>query len=334
MQSIAMFNNKGGVGKTTLLCNLAAWLGLKLKKKVLVVDADPQCNTTQLVLSENEINNIYESTSAFTIYSIVRPLSQGKGYAKEVTPISVVDYGFELIPGDPRLALAEDFLSKDWSDAIGGSQRGIQTSMLFKQLLSKSSGYDYVFFDMGPSLGSINRSVLLACDFFLSPMSIDIFSLKAVENIGNALETWNSKWKLGIDQLDKDGKDDFDDDLDFDIKFCGYVAQQYTQKTTGGVKRAVTSYEKILKRIPKTIQSSLLKENLLLGSISDYEIGRIPNLHSLVPMSQTARKPIFDLKANDGVRGAHFNKVQEAAKLFEDITSKLLENINEIEKNG
>jgi cellulose biosynthesis protein BcsQ len=334
MYSIAMFNNKGGVGKTTLLCNLAAWLGLKLKKKILVIDADPQCNTTQLVLSEEEINRIYDTQTSFTIYSMVRPLSQGKGYAKDIMPISVADYGFDLIPGDPRLALQEDFLSKDWSDATSGLQRGFQTSMLFKQLISKSAHYDYVLFDMGPSLGSINRAVLLACDFFLSPMSIDIFSLKAVENIGNALETWDAKWKSGLVQLDQEGRDDFDGDLDFDIKFCGYVAQQYTQKTTAGVKRAVTSYEKILKRIPATIEKSLLKGKLSLRSIGDYEIGKIPNLHSLVPMSQSARKPIFELKAKDGVRGAHFNKVEEAGVLFREITKKLIINIDEIQKNG
>jgi AAA domain len=264
---------------------------------------------------------------------MVRPLSQGKGYAKELNPIRVSDYGFDLIPGDPKLALAEDFLSNDWSDALRGEARGIQTSMLFKELLNKSTNYDYVFFDMGPSLGSINRSVLLACDFFLSPMSIDIFSLRAVENIGNALETWNKKWKNGVAQLDDESKVDFGSDLDFDIRFCGYVAQQYTQKTTGGVKRAVTSYERILKRMPETISQSLLADKIVLGSISDYELGKIPNLHSLVPMSQTARKPIFALKAKDGVRGAHFNKVGEASQLFGGITKRLLSNISKIEQN-
>ena len=50
MKSIAFFNNKGGVGKTTLLCNLAGYLSIKCRKKILVIDADPQCNTTSYVL--------------------------------------------------------------------------------------------------------------------------------------------------------------------------------------------------------------------------------------------------------------------------------------------
>lgn len=66
MKSIAFFNNKGGVGKTTLLCNLAGYLSIKLEEKVLVIDADPQCNTTSYVLPEDSFYSFYftyENTS-------------------------------------------------------------------------------------------------------------------------------------------------------------------------------------------------------------------------------------------------------------------------------
>ncbi len=59
MKSIVFFNNKGGVGKTTLLCNLAAFLSIKERKKILIVDADPQCNSTTYVLSEEQLENIF-----------------------------------------------------------------------------------------------------------------------------------------------------------------------------------------------------------------------------------------------------------------------------------
>jgi cellulose biosynthesis protein BcsQ len=57
MRSIAFFNNKGGVGKTTLLCNVAAFLAREKDKKVLIVDADPQCNATQLMLDDDDVLN-------------------------------------------------------------------------------------------------------------------------------------------------------------------------------------------------------------------------------------------------------------------------------------
>lgn len=334
MKSIAFFNNKGGVGKTTLLCNVAAYLALVRNKKVLVVDADPQCNATQLLLDEDEVFKLYDSASSFTIYSIVHPLSIGKGYASTMSARRVVDYGVDLIPGDPRLALKEDLLSKDWQDAAAGDIRGLRTSYLFTEFLIRCKEYDFVLFDMGPSLGSINRAVLLSCNYFLSPMSIDIFSLKAIENISAALLEWNKRLTHGLSQLDSAMKEDIPSNRGFEIKFAGYVAQQYIQKTTQGEQRAVASYEKIMKRIPKTIKTYFVDRLKSANSPEiNYEIGTIPNLYSLIPMSQTAHKPIFSLKAKDGVRGAHFNKVREAEGIFSDLTQQLLLNLKVLSHN-
>jgi cellulose biosynthesis protein BcsQ len=229
MQSIAFFNNKGGVGKTTLLCNVAAYLAIEMDKKVLVVDADPQCNATQLMLDELKVFELYDNQKSFTIHSIIHPLSIGKGYSETLEPIAVTDYGVDLIPGDPRLALKEDLLSKDWQDAIAGDIRGLRTSFLFSQLLDRCQDYDFVLFDMGPSLGSINRAVLLACDFFVSPMSIDIFSLRAIENISTALLEWKKRLSHGLSQVEESLKSDVPSGAAFDIMFAGYVAQQYIQ---------------------------------------------------------------------------------------------------------
>ena len=70
MKSIAIFNNKGGVGKTTLLANLASFLGLVKNRKVLIVDADPQCNITQLLFSDEEVDRLYSDKMTFTIDKI------------------------------------------------------------------------------------------------------------------------------------------------------------------------------------------------------------------------------------------------------------------------
>jgi hypothetical protein len=227
--------------------------------------------------------------------------------------------------------LKEDLLSKDWQDAVAGDVRGMRTSYLFTEFLLGCRDYDYVLFDMGPSLGSINRSVLLSCDFFLSPMSIDIFSLKAIENISAALLEWDRRLAHGISQLDPALIGDLPSTRTFEIKFSGYVAQHYIQKTKHGEKRAVDSYEKIMKRIPKTIKIYFVEKFKSSKNIDvNYEIGTIPNLYSLIPMSQTAHKPIFSLKAKDGVRGAHFNKVREAEGIFSKLAEQLIVNLDEL----
>jgi cellulose biosynthesis protein BcsQ len=327
MRSIAFFNNKGGVGKTTLLCNVAAFLAREKDKKVLIVDADPQCNATQLMLDDDDVLNLYDKQKSYTIHSIIHPLSIGRGYSDTLNPISVENYGVDLVPGDPRLALKEDLLSKDWQDAISGDIRGLRTSLLFSELLSRCTHYDFVLFDMGPSLGSINRAVLLACDFFVSPMSIDIFSLRAIENISIALLEWKKRLSNGLTQVDPNLRSDIPSGTSFDIMFAGYVAQQYIQKTTFGEKRAVAAYEAIMKRIPKIIQNNFIDKLQAQKIKIKSEIGTIPNLYSLIPMSQTAHKPVFSLKAKDGVRGAHFNKVRDAEGIFQKVANQLLKNV-------
>ncbi|MFZ0931454.1 MAG: hypothetical protein WAN11_22810, partial [Syntrophobacteraceae bacterium] len=85
--------------------------------------------------------------------------------------------------------------------------------------------------------------------------------------------------------------------------------------------------EKILRRVPKVIRDELIEKFSTLPSGATYKLGEIPNLHSVVPMSQTANAPIFELKARDGVVGAHFAKVTEAEGIYCSIAEALLRNM-------
>jgi cellulose biosynthesis protein BcsQ len=331
MKSVAVFNNKGGVGKTTLLCNLAAYLALEDGKKVLVVDADPQCNATQLTFDDTETEKLYDDPKTFTIYNVIHPLSLGKGYAKSVNTISRKDFGFDILIGDPRLSLKEDLLARDWSQAVGGEARGLRTSFLFSELLTRFGEYDFVFFDVGPSLGSINRSVLLACDYFVSPMTIDIFSLKAVENISTSIENWKKQLRTALENLEDEDALPEQIDPKLAIQFAGYVTQQYKAKTDGaGGLVAVQAYEKIMRRVAPAIKSNFIEKLQPSKRSLDYQLGTIPNLFSLIPMAQFARRPIFALRAADGVRGAHFSKVKDAYDLFEGISTKFKNNLKKL----
>jgi cellulose biosynthesis protein BcsQ len=331
MKSIAIFNNKGGVGKTTLLANLASYLALKKDRRVLIIDADPQCNVTQLMFSDAEVDKLYNDKNTFTIDKVIHPLATGKGYAEELLPISREEYGLEILVGDPQLALREDLLARDWSQSIGGDTRGVRTSYAFAELLTRCKEYDYVFFDAGPSLGAINRSVLLGCNFFVSPMSIDIFSLRAIENITASIEKWRSQLKTALHQLEDPESVPVDLQAGLSIKFLGYVTQQYIAKMSGkGERQAVAAYERIMKKVWPTIRTNFIK-HLQPDQIDlDYLLGTIPNLYSLIPMSQFARRPIFELRAKDGVRGAHFNKVIEAEELFKTIAERLERNLRQL----
>jgi cellulose biosynthesis protein BcsQ len=330
MKSIAVFNNKGGVGKTTLLCNLAAHLALRGNHKVLVVDADPQCNATQNLFPDEVVDGIYEDNE-FTVDTVIRPLVQGKGFSNDLTPRRSDSFGVDVIAGDPRLALTEDLLATDWVQAVGGNTRGLRTSFVFSNLLEKCQEYDLVLFDMGPSLGAINRAVLLSTDFFILPMSIDIFSLRAMENISSSVSKWKRQLESGLDQNHELEELEISDPR-WDLKFAGYVSQQYTAKRdASGNRRPVKAYEELMLRIPVAIEKNFVDAEQPDGlTATDYDLGTIPNLHSLIPMSQSSRKPIFELKGSDGVVGAHFQKVKEYEAIIAEISSSLVTNIDRL----
>lgn len=324
MKSIAFFNNKGGVGKTTLLCNVAAYAALHLGKNVCVIDADPQCNATQYFFNEEILEDIY-AEKGFTIFDIVDPLTVGEGFSEEIRMKKAENFGVDVLPGDPKLALVEDFLAQDWGAAKSGDIRGIRTNLVFSDLLRRLEKYDLVFIDVSPSLGAINRSILLSADYFMSPMSIDIFSLKAFENISQWLADWTNDWDKGIANVKDPRKVP---ELDYGkAVFLGYVTQQYlAKKDSSGKRRGVRAYEKIRGQIDQVIKACGLDEGI---PGQPYEIGTVPNLFSLIPMSQSNNKPVFELIARDGVVGAHFAKVKDAGKIFGAVTSNLLERIDD-----
>lgn len=338
MISIAIFNNKGGVGKTTLLCNLAAYLSIKKNKRVLVVDADPQCNATIYVTPNEQLEEYYTNSKNQTIFDVIKPLQKGNDYlAKEKFPIlKGYNFNFDVVLGDPKMAILEDFLSKDWIDGKNGEPRGLKTTLVFYDFLKKlEDQYDYVFFDVGPSLGAINRCVLLACDFFLMPMSSDIFSLKVVDNISDSLTEWKKLINKGLEEYassDGDGAYKIGEkEVAINLSFLGYIYQQYTAKTKNGEKRPVNAYENIIKKMNTTISKKL--KSFFDGKLTDanLKLGEIPTLNSLIPLSQVAHKPIFELSGRDGVVGAHFSKVREYADVISRLEQKIQENLDAYE---
>jgi cellulose biosynthesis protein BcsQ len=323
LKSIAFFNNKGGVGKTTLLCNISAFLALKMNKKVCIIDADPQCNATQYFFDETELEGIY-SNDGFTIQNIIEPLSLGEGFSHQLNFKKSRRFGVDVIPGDPKLALTEDLLARDWGDAKGGDVRGIRTNLVFSELLGRLNDFDYVFLDVSPSLGAINRSILLSADAFVSPMSIDIFSLKAFENIASWINQWSLEWERGIENVSDKNRIP---KLNFGkAKFLGYVTQQYlAKKDSNGRRRGVQAYENIRMQIDDIIKLNSLDVNI---PSTPFEIGTVPNLFSLIPMSQSKNTPVFELQAKDGVVGAHFAKVKDALEIYGKVSKEVLRRLD------
>lgn len=159
-------------------------------------------------------------------------------------------------------------------------------------------------------------------------MSVDIFSLRALENISKALESWSKLLSRGIE--DNEEPDDLPiQRYDWRLRFAGYVSQQYIAKRDAeGQARPVGAYEKISKRIPDLIQEHFVGAGTSPLQKTDYSLGSIPTLHSIIPMAQNARSPVFAIGAKDGVVGSHFLEVRDLKDTFENIAQKLEHNID------
>lgn len=323
MKSVCFFNNKGGVGKTTLLCNLASYLATYKKKRVLVIDADPQCNASAYLLEDQRLEKILLSNSHNSLDAYYEPIRKGQGFAQELpTIINSKRFGVDVIVGDPRLSVREDLLSTDWADTRGGSPRGFQTTFAMRHLLSRLDDYDLVFIDMGPSLGALNRSVLLGADSFLMPLSVDIFSLMAIGNILNAFTAWKGDLDVAIERHRAQEGEQFlvaGKPVSWSLEFSGYVMQQYRAKKKEGERVAVEAFERIIEKQREEIE----RISAFFGCDKlNMNLGEVPTLSSVIPLSQQAHAPIFDLGAKDGIVGSQYTRVAEARQFFAKIANR------------
>ena len=341
--SIAFFNNKGGVGKTTLTCNIAATAALDHHKRVLLIDLDPQCNSTQLVLGLEKCNQLYRRTAAGengqdvrTIYDKLDPLIDGETTLDDnVKPLSCEDpefgnrFGVDIYIGDPRLAMYEDHLASWWS--MSSDPANIRKTNWMRLLLDQSSEYDLIFVDVGPSLGALNRSILMNVSHFVSPLGADTFSIMALDNIRVWIEGWKNTYESKLNELgdrraklvERYGVTESGDNP----YFAGYTVQQYITKSKEGVRRPTIAYEQILEEIPAEVEKSLIEFSSEGVGKEALRLGDVPTLYSLVPLAQNAAAPIAALTSKDGLNGGQYGQQKDYRQLLASITSSLFRNL-------
>lgn len=338
MKTLTFFNNKGGVGKTTLAVNIASYLQLEKSLRVLIIDADPQSNTTQMILDEEEWDKIYNPLSKeTTLLSYLHPITIGEAsldLSFAPIPGNSNRFGIDLIPGHPRLSLLEDKLSSSWKDCSGGDIGGFRVTNWVNVLKDHySSQYDIAIFDVGPSLGALNRSILLNSDFFITPMGCDVFSLMGIENISEWIKSWERVYRTSLSILAENSPTlnhseyFINNDTSQNFHFAGYSVQQYITKVIDGKRRGIAAYERIKEQIPAAMDENLkdfLPEHV---TMADCDLGDIPNFFSLVPLAQTSNSPIHQLKKSDGVVGNQYKMIKDYISVMEKVCSKILSNI-------
>lgn len=337
MKTLVFFNNKGGVGKTTLACNVVSYLNTKKKKRALLIDADPQCNATQAMLGDDVLQDVYlNGTDAIkTLYTFLSPIGNGDSdIAKGIVPIQAAlnRFGTPLIPGHPSMSIVEDQLSTAWGELQANKLRGFRITNWVAQMLPSLKDYDLVVFDVGPSLGALNRTILLGCDYVVTPFGCDIFSLLGIKNISSWIAGWKKQYERALKNVDEDqpgatAKYPIVTDVDAKFRFAGYSVQQYVTRTFKTGPRPVAAYERIMKLIPSTVQESLQPYTAQGTQAQNLELGHIPFLYSLVPLAQSARVPVHLLGDVGAIVGAQGKQVDHFDKIMSNFCDRLLQNV-------
>jgi cellulose biosynthesis protein BcsQ len=320
MKTLAFFNNKGGVGKTTLAYHLA-WMLSDLGRRVLVLDLDPQANLTSMYLAEDRLEQIWKSGVATgqSIMGALEPLVRGLGDIRD-PHVERISQRLYLVPGDLGLAGFESELSEAWGKCLDRLEPAFRKTSAFHRIAEMAAekvGADVVIMDVGPNFGAINRSALITATHVLVPLAPDLFSLQGLRNLGPTLRKWREEWS---DRKSRNPAPDLSLPSGL-IEPIGYVILQFGIRDS----RPVKAYERWLAKIPDTYHRFVLnapKPGLLLSNDSSC-LGLVKHYRSLVPLAMEVRKPIFHLKAADGAIGAHYKAVQDCASAFADLAAKI-----------
>lgn len=318
MKSIAFFNNKGGVGKTSLIYHLA-WMFTERGIKVLAVDLDPQANLTSMFLDEDRLEELWpDGEHPQTVYGSIQPILRGIGdiaqpHVEKLTP------RLGLIPGDLGLSRFEDKLSDAWPRCHNRDEAAFRTMTAFHRMVLQGAlwGADIALIDVAPNLGAINRAALIASDQVVVPLGADLFSLQGLKNLGPTLREWRQTWQELVPKAPADLPTPTGQ-----MQPIGYVVSQHGIRES----RPVKSYQRWVDRIPRVYREAVLDERhdkVPSPSADPYALALLKHYRSLMPMAMDARKPMFALRSADGAIGSHIEAVRACYDDFSQLAQKV-----------
>jgi cellulose biosynthesis protein BcsQ len=326
---VTVFNNKGGVGKTTLTYHLAHALG-ELGKKVLLIDLDPQCNLTIFSMDMETIHDVWAAEDKFiddfaaerlslgpdlfekliqkprSIHFMLKPTEDGTAELQNQPPPVKLATNVDLLPGRLTLHLFEAKVGERWSGIYQGDPLAIRTGTRVRTLAydyARKYGYDMVILDTSPSLGSLNRNLLSLADGFIVPCAPDLFSVYGIRNIGSALSLWKKQFESIFYLISDAKRDQFPERF---VRFMGYTifnAKRYTgSQNYLNLAKAHSGYAQ---QIPDTIKgyidpSNILDyPNIITNSIGDNSV--IHSHNTFPAMAQKYHLPMWSIPSFNGL---------------------------------
>jgi chromosome partitioning protein len=319
---LAFCSNNGGGGNPTLVFHLAHMLA-DLGRRTLIVDVDPQSSLTAMCVSEERLEDLWSDDPGhpLTLLGGVGPLVGGDEQARKPHVEPLRD-GLGLVAGDLGLSRLEERLAEAWSRAVdrdAGSFRVLSAFHRVIDLAAREYAAEIVSINVGPNLGAINRSALLAADFVVTPLAPDPFAVEGLRSLGPSLASWRQDWSERLARRP-------DPELPLPaghLAPLGYVLMQAAMRLV----RPVYAYDRWLRRVPREYHRSVLRDARVLPTIDDdpWCLGTMWDYPGLALLARDVKKPIFHLRAADGVTGSQTGTLAHCRAEFEALARTLLD---------
>lgn len=352
MFSISIFNNKGGVGKTTLSFHFAHALAV-LGKKVLIVDLDPQCNLTILSMNDAKLFSIWDQEEKYmpdfgafedldldkrskllsksrSTHFLLKAVEDGQTDFLEVPPPVSLGPRIAILPGRLTLHSFEDKIGERWANSYKGDPLAIRTITQVRNIAiryAEEYEYDFIIYDTSPSLGMLNRVILSMADGFIIPCLPDKFSLYGIKNIGSALQRWKAEFDIILSLQGTARKTLFPERF---VRFLGYTiynARPYRQKPPLNKWDLAAGHFNFAKEIPDTIKQSIPQE--IRGHLSEGDLDEpiggtsVMHTHNTLPnLSQKYHAPMWELPDRQDLSQSDKNTFRINRQTYEDTKEK------------
>jgi len=299
---LVVFNHKGGVSKTTSAYNIG-WMMAK-EHRVLLVDADPQCNLSGLILGDDfEKYYTEDATKTENIKDGVSATFDGRP-----VPIEAVDCvsperapNLFLLAGHANLSEYDAALTfaQTSNNAITTLQNLPGAFAELLRLTEEKYNIEYTIIDLNPSLSAINQNLFLISDAFIIPTNPDPFSLMALDTLKTILPRWVA-WKRNAIPLFAESAYPLNDSVP---KFIGSLVQRFNIRRGRAAKPYRDNIGEIQARMKGPVFSALSAAGMTLD-LADYDddfdetgycLGQIPDFQGLLPKSYDVGVPVFEL---------------------------------------
>ncbi|MHC2019264.1 P-loop NTPase family protein [Methylobacterium sp. CM6247] len=237
-----------------------------------------------------------------------------------IPTIQIPGRNIHLLPGDVLLSEYEEALPSAWTDCFARRTRGYDVTTALASLVNSTAarvGADYCLYDVGPNIGALNRAILLDCDYFITPVCADLFSLRALSTVGRAMKKWMDEWKTVRELATTADRRRLPMGRP---KYLGYVTSAY--KVNRGRSAAIPHADwetKIEARVRERVVSELMSFDHTLVPSGGNKLGEIKHYHSLAPEAQKHGVAIGKLRGF--VNPGHYITVDGARTDFAGLDS-------------